>query len=110
MKKVMIFGALIFALSGCSYFGGGSSDDTSANADAEAAKAAIAAAVEALDKARSVEGEWRDARKKILKKAKAAASKGDYKKAIKLANMAKFQGEMGYKQAMDQKNAGPWLF
>jgi len=57
-----------------------------------------------------VEGEWRDAKKKMVKKAKAAAGKGDYKKAIKLANKAKFEGEMGYKQAMDEKNAGPWLF
>jgi hypothetical protein len=111
MKKLMIFGALVFALSGCSMFGGGEGGgDSMAGGDAAAAKAAIAAAEAALDKARSVEGEWRDAKKKMVKKAKAAASKGDYKKAIKLADMAKFQGEMGYKQAMEQKNASPWLF
>lgn len=109
MKKLMICGALVFTLSGCSWFSGGG-DSGSAGADAAAAKSAIAAAEAALKKARSVDGEWRDAKKKILKKAKSAASKGDYTKAIKLANKAKFQGEEGYKQAMEQKNAGPWLF
>lgn len=108
MKKLMIFGALAFALSGCGTMGGG--DSAAGGDDAAAAKSAIAAAEAALKKARGVEGEWRDAKKQMVKKAKAAASKGDYKQAIKLANEAKFQGEMGYKQAMDQKNAGPWLF
>lgn len=108
MKKLMIFGALVFALSGCSMMGGG--DSAAGGANAATAKSAIAAAEAALKKARGVEGEWRDAKKKMVKKAKAAASKGDFKKAIKLANKAKFEGEMGYKQAMDEKNAGPWLF
>ena len=106
MKKLMIFGALVFALSGCSIFGGGDSA-SSGGADAAAAKSAIEAAEASLKKARSVEGEWRDAKKKMVKKAKAAASKGEFEKAIKLANKAKFEGEMGY---MEQKNAGPWLF
>lgn len=109
MKKLMIFGALVFALSGCSWFSGGG-DSASAGGDAAAAKAAIADAEAALDKSRGVDGEWRDAKSKMLKKAKAAASKGDFAEAIKQANKAKFEGEMGYKQAMDQKNAGPWLF
>ncbi|MCF6338193.1 MAG: SoxXA-binding protein [Gammaproteobacteria bacterium] len=109
MKKLMIFGALIFALSGCSIFGGETAEDAVAKNTA-AAKSAIAAATDALKKARSVDGEWRDAGKKILKKAKAAASKGDFKKAIELANEAKFQADMGYAQAVEQKNAGPWLF
>jgi hypothetical protein len=110
MKKLMIFGALAFALSGCGMMNGGGSDSAAGGGDAAAAKSAIAAAEAALKKARGVEGEWRDAKKKMVKKAKAAASKGDYAKAIKLADMAKFQGEMGYSQAMEQKNAGPWLF
>lgn len=110
MKKLMIFGALVFALSGCSWFSGGSEGDSAASGDAAAAKTAIASAEAALKKARGVEGEWRDAKKKMVKKAKAAASKGEYEKAIKLANKAKFEGEMGYTQAMEQKNAAPWLF
>lgn len=111
MNKLMIFGALIFALtlSGCSYFGGGSSDSAAGN-DAAAANSAIAAAEASLEKARGVEGEWRDANSKMVKKAKEAAGKGEFEKAIKLANKAKFEGDMGYAQAMEQKNAGPWLF
>ena len=42
--------------------------------------------------------------------AKAAASKKDYAKAVKLANKAKAEGEMGYAQSMAEKNAGPWVF
>lgn len=112
MNKLIIFGALIFALSGCSIFGGEGGDKSAAagGADAATATAAIKAAEAALDKARSVEGEWRDAKKKMVKGAKAAAAKGDFEKAIKLANKAKFEGEMGYAQAMAQKDAKPWLF
>ena len=75
-----------------------------------AAKSAIAAAEAAVKKAAKAGGEWRDSKKKFIKKAKAAASKKDYKKAIKLANKAKAEGEMGYKQAMAEKDAKPWLF
>ena len=108
MQKLLSSGALAFVLSGCGAMSGGG--DSASGDGAAAAKAAIAAAEAALDKARSVEGEWRDAKKQMVKKAKAAASKGEFDKAVKLANEAKFQGEMGYKQAMDEKNAGPWLF
>lgn len=106
MKKVILFGALIFALGGCAG-NGGSSMGGEANADS--AKAAIAAADAAIKKASKVDGAWRDAGK-FLKKAKAAAGKKDYATAIKLANKAKFEGEMGYEQSMAQKNAGPWEF
>jgi hypothetical protein len=109
MKKTVLFGALLLALSGCAYMGGGESE-MAANGDADAANAAIKAAETAIKKSATVGGEWRDAKKKILKSAKAAASKGDYKKAIKLADFAKFQGDMGVEQAMEQKNAKPWLF
>jgi len=75
---------------------------------AEDDKAAeFAAAMEKADasrkKASSVGGEWRDTGK-LIKKAKAAAKKGDYDKALKLANTAYRQGELGYKQAMSQKD------
>lgn len=108
MKNLLIFGSLVLTLTlgGCATSGGGSTADS----DAAAAESAIAAASASLKKARSVESEWRDSKKKMLKKAKAAASKGEFKKAIKLANKAKFQGEMGYQQGMEQKDAGPWLF
>jgi hypothetical protein len=109
MKKLILLGAMVFAISGCSWFGG-DSGSASGGADAAASKAAISAAEAAVKKAKKVGGEWRDTKKKFIKKAKAAASKGDHKKAIKLANKAKTEGELGYKQAMDEKNAGPWVF
>lgn len=88
-------------------------------------KAAHAAAVASLDKAKKVGGEWRDSRWKkskavkvkgkdgkakktsLLGAAEAYAKMGDYKKAVKYAEKAKFQGDRGYEQAMQQKNAGP---
>ncbi len=73
--------------------------------DTASANQAIAAAEAARKKAASVGGEWRDTGK-LIKKAKAAAEKGDDAKAVKLATQARKQGELGYQQAMDQKNAG----
>ena len=78
-------------------------------------------AVEANDKAASVGGEWRDARDdkrssaiRVGKKkysnlgaAKAYAEQGDFKNAMKYAEIAKRQGMLGYEQAMEQRNAGP---
>lgn len=79
------------------------------------------------DKAASVEGEWRDLRWKkstfvkwknaagetvkgsFVGVADAAAAEGNYVKAMELLKTAKFQAEMGYQQAMEQKNAGPRL-
>jgi len=106
MKKtaIAILGALLIAVSGCA-----TTEGKGGNEQAAAAAAAIKAAEAALDKAKSVDGAWRDV-PSFIKKAKAAASKADYETAIKLANKAKFQGDMGYQQAMGQKDAGPWLF
>ena len=67
------------------------------------------AAVEKADasrkKAASAGSEWRDTGK-MIKQAKAAAKKGDYKKGLELANTAYRQGELGYQQAIDQKGVG----
>jgi cytochrome c556 len=68
-------------------------------------KAAIEKAEASAKKADSVGGEWRDTGK-VIKKAKAAAKKGDYGTALKLANDAFRQGELGYQQAMSQTGAG----
>jgi len=74
--------------------------------------------------AAKVGGEWRDIRWKkskavkvkikgktkkmsILAAAEAYAKMGNFKKANKLINKAVFQADMGYKQALAQKNAGP---
>ncbi|MCP4877937.1 MAG: hypothetical protein GY896_20980 [Gammaproteobacteria bacterium] len=95
-----------------------------ASGDEAAYKMAHADAVAALDMAKKVGGEWRDARwkkskavkvevegktKKMsnLAAAEAYAKMGDYEKATQYADIAKFQGVAGYQQAMDQKNAGP---
>jgi nucleoid-associated protein YgaU len=88
-------------LAGCASTEETSEPAPKADAQKSAAEAAIAAADAALKKAASVGGEWRDSRK-ILKKAEAALKKGDYAKAIKLANQARRQGELGYAQAMDE--------
>lgn len=99
----------------------------STKADKAAYEAALAAANEAADKAASVGGEWRDTRWKkssfvkwtspagetvkgsYMGVAAKAAEAGDYNKALELLETAKFQSEMGYTQAMEQKNAGPKL-
>jgi hypothetical protein len=59
---------------------------------------AIMAAKTANKKAKSVGYEWRDTGK-FIKKAQAAADKGDNAKAIKLANKAKTQAELAVKQS-----------
>ncbi len=66
---------------------------------------ALADAKAAQKKAASVDGEWRDVGK-LIKQAEAAAAKKEYDTALKLADEAKAQGELGYAQAMSQKNAG----
>jgi hypothetical protein len=67
-------------------------------------KQALEKAEASRKKAASVKGEWRDTGK-IIKKAKASAAKGDYASALKLANTAYRQGELGYQQAVEQQNA-----
>ena len=68
-------------------------------------KTAHRKAMAALDIAASVNSEWRDSRK-MLKKSKKLADSGKYKKAIALATVVKLQGELGYNQGIEQKNAG----
>ena len=48
-------------------------------------------------------GEWRDIGK-FLKKSEEAAAAGDFEKAVKLANKAASQGEMGKAQMEGQSN------
>lgn len=112
MRRLALVCITALALNGCSLFsanGGGGMGGGEMASDADV-KMMIQAAEDAIKKSASVGGEWRDAKSKFIKKAKAALSKGDLKTAMKVAKDAKFQGEMGYKQAMEQKNAKPWLF
>ena len=109
MRLMMIAVISVFLfLGGCATNGGGSMMESGAMTK-DAVDAMIKAAEEANKKAASAGGLWRDA-DKIIKQAKGAASKGDLEKAMKLAKTAKFQGEMGAQQAMEQTNAKPWLF
>ena len=111
MRKLALVCITAFALNGCSLFtsngggmeGGGSVSDSDVKEMIKSAEAAI-------EKSAAVDGEWRDAHSQYIKKAKAALAKGDLKAAMKNAKIAKFQGEMGYKQALEQKDAKPWLF
>lgn len=66
------------------------------------ATAAIASAGSAIKAAKANKWIWRDT-EKFLKKAKAAADKGDNKTAIKLANKAKFQAETAVSQYKFEK-------
>jgi hypothetical protein len=65
---------------------------------------AIAAAELARKRAASAGGEWRDIGS-IIKKAKAAAASGHYADAVRLADQARRQGDLGYEQAMHQQKA-----
>lgn len=75
--------------------------DTGKQAEAEKA---IADAEAARKKAASVKGEWRDT-KKMIKEAEELVKSGEFEEAIKKANKAKRQGELGYEQAIGQKGA-----
>ena len=64
----------------------------------------LTAAQQARDKADAVGGVWRDV-DKLLKDAQAAATAGDYDKAMSLATTAQSQSELGYQQAVEQKDS-----
>ena len=66
---------------------------------------ALTAAKAAVKEAAAVGGEWRDTGK-ALEMAEKAAAAGDYGTAIKHAERARFEGEMGQRQAMEQVDAG----
>lgn len=76
-----------------------------ADIDADVQKA-LDAATAANKKAASVGYAWRDT-KKIMKKAVAAAEKGDKAKAMALANEAHTQAKLAYAQYLEQRAAGP---
>ncbi len=69
---------------------------------AESANSAISAAEAARKKADMVGGEWRDTAK-FIRQAREAAKAGDFAKALKLANKGRVQSELGYTQAVSQK-------
>ena len=103
LASLLVSGAL---LSGCASTGESQTAAAEVNPLQQEYEQAMSAAKAAQKQAASVGGEWRDTGK-ILKQAEQSAKTGDYEKAIKLCNKAKFQGEVGYEQAMSQKSAGP---
>ncbi len=72
----------------------------------QGAEQAIAEADAARKAAAKVGFEWRDTGK-MINKARRAADASHYGKATRLARKAKFQGEAGQLQAVEQANAGP---
>jgi len=106
MKRISIVAAIALAgalgLAGC---GEGVKGDSAAGGDKAAYEAALAEAKAEQKKAAGVEGEWRDTGK-TLKKAEAAAAKGDYAAAIKGAKKATFEAKMGQEQAAAEKGVG----
>ena len=107
MKKLIVAFGMALLIAGCN----ATTPEKPASLQ-EQYEMALADTQAAVEKAAAVGGEWRDIRwkkskKKYLPSAQQAAAAGDYEKALKLLEIAKFQAEAGYKQAMEQKNAGP---
>jgi hypothetical protein len=110
MKKWAVLFAMTLATSGCSWFSSSSpSGDAGGAVTKESVAAAIAAAEAASKKANAAGGDWRDM-EKMQKDAKAALEKGELEKAMKLAKESEAQSKLAEQQAMDNKNAKPWLF
>jgi len=99
--KNILKGTAVALLSGSLILGCASEPPKKPGPSPEAQKA-ISAAVAANKKAKATGFEWRDTGK-YIKKAKAAANKGDNSKAVKLANKAKSQAEIAVKQSQLEK-------
>ena len=72
--------------------------------DEETFKAAYSAAAAARKAVAKAGYEWRDT-KKFLRQARKLAKKGEYEKAVELANRAGRQSELGLIQAEEQESA-----
>ncbi len=103
MKKTATFTFIVTAFFGCA------SAPTSEMSKVTDLPTLLTQAQEAITKADSVGGEWRDTQK-IIKQAKAEAEKGQTEQAMKLARKALKQAQLGYQQSISQQNAKPWLF
>lgn len=71
-------------------------------ADQRNAERLLAQARDWQRKAASVDGEWRDVQT-FIEQAEQAISRGEYARAIALAEQARFQAEMGYRQMKSQE-------
>jgi hypothetical protein len=91
MKKIVFLLTLLLAFGATSAIAGKATKAQAANS--------IVAAVQANNKARKMGFEWRDTYKKLLGPAKKAYHKGNYSKAMKLANKALAHAKLGMQQA-----------
>ncbi|MDR9435446.1 MAG: hypothetical protein RI563_01110 [Thiohalophilus sp.] len=104
MNKIKTLAALTvgaWLLAGCAGIGGEPAEQTQ-----QRYEQAMAAAQSAYDKVYAVEFAWRDT-EDLMKAAKKAAEKGEYDKAIELANQSRQESEIAYNQYLEQKGAGP---
>ena len=97
MKKTALTAALVMILGSSAAFAAPSQKDASN---------AIFEAVVANNKVAKIGFEWRDTYKKLLGPAKKAYKKGDFTKAVKLANTAKEHAKLGMAQAGKAGNVG----
>jgi hypothetical protein len=112
MKKILFTTtmsiAIAFGLTGCAELETSKKSAKAApvkSAEQVAYESTLGAAKAERKKAKAAGGEWRDIGK-FLKKADAAAKKGDYKKAQKLAAKAKFQAGAGQRQMSGEAGRG----
>lgn len=76
-------------------------------ADQKEASTAILEAVKLNNEAQDAGFAWRDTYKKLLGPAKEAYHKGEYDKAVTLANKAAAHAKLGVQQAAVAKDAAP---
>ena len=96
LKPILLVMLVLGLLAGCA-----STPDTGMS-DQATAEQAIADAKASNAQAKKMNAEWRDTGK-MIKKAEEALSKGDFEKAITLANQAQRQGKMAQTQAKDEE-------
>lgn len=89
----ILAGALVLGLAGLPAFAATQQTFAEAHTKAKAAQA----------KAASVGGEWRDVGA-LLKRASEAAAQGELDRALALTAQAQMQSELGYQQAIEQRN------
>jgi len=104
MKNAKNF--VIIALSSVLFSGYVNANNATANATQEGYVAAVADAKKSLKIANKANYEWRDSGK-VLKQADKAAKAGDFSTATKLANQAKYQGDVALAQSRLYANSGP---
>ena len=100
MFKTLTIAATLALMTACA-----STPESTGSADAY--DKALSEAKTAQAAAKKVNNQW-FYKEDLVKQAEPAAAAGDYAKATKLAEKAKFQGDMAVKQAAEQKNAGPY--